>query len=348
MNSNILVVQKSESETYGSLIHKYLENTESYVDQSLKDRRILFVVHLDEIGYDLKLLKWINSLEEGAFEGSVGSVIVTSQTPYYTKSFAQDILLLTNRLGMMFIGHSVIEIVKDFENFKTWQKTMDLSLEEIALNQGLDLIKRLKAYERKPRNNLLALHASSRKTSNTLGLWHMVMKHIDDLDIQEIHIENGTVVDCIGCPFQTCIHYGKHHSCFYGGIMVEEVLPAIETSDSIVWVCPNYNDAISANMMAVINRLTVLYRQMSFHDKAFYAVIVSGNSGSDTVAKQLIGALNINKGFQLPPYFTIMATANDPLKVLEIEGIEVKAEKMAKNINFFCQNAKQMIEFSEN
>ena len=79
---------------------------------------------------------------------------------------------------------------------------------------------------------------------------------------------------------------------------------------------------------------------MSFHDKAFYAVIVSGNSGSDTVAKQLIGALNINKGFQLPPNFVIMATANDPLKVLEIEGIEDKAKVMADNIGYFCRNVK--------
>ncbi len=90
-------------------------------------------------------------------------------------------------------------------------------------------------------------------------------------------------------------------------------------------------------MLAVINRLTVLYRQISFHEKACYAVIVSGNSGSDSVAKQLIGALNINKGFQLPPYFSIMATANDPLKVLEIEGIEKKSLSMAKRINTFCQ-----------
>jgi multimeric flavodoxin WrbA len=114
--------------------------------------------------------------------------------------------------------------------------------------------------------------------------------------------------------------------------MVEEVLPAIEAADVIVWVCPNYNDSVSANMLAVINRLTVLYRQISFHDKMCFAVVVSGNSGSDSVTKQLIGALNINKGFQLPPYFSIMATANDPLKVLEIDGINEKAESMAKNI----------------
>ncbi|MCH4888668.1 NAD(P)H-dependent oxidoreductase [Acidaminobacter sp. JC074] len=330
----------SESKTYESLIQKITSNTVKYTDQELSDKRIVFVIHLDEIGYDLNILGWLKTLPEKSFRGSVGSLIVTSPTPYHTKSFAQDVILLANKLGMTFIGHSVLEIVKDYENFKTWQKTIDLSLETIAMNQGKDLLERLRAFETGKLNNLIALHASSRKTSNTLTLWHMVRKYVTGLDIREIHIENGTVVDCIGCQFQTCIHYGKNHSCFYGGIMVEEVLPAIETSDALVWVCPNYNDAISANMMAVINRLTVLYRQMSFHDKACYAVIVSGNSGSDTVAKQLIGALNINKGFQLPPNFVIMATANDPLKVLEIEGIEKKAQRMAENINIFCQNVK--------
>jgi len=341
LSSNILVVQMSESKTYQSLIREILIGTESYIkDHSLQNRHILFVIHLDEIGYDLNLLSWLKNLPDDAFKGSVGSMIVTSKTAYYTKSFAQDILLHANRRGMTFIGHSVLEIVENYENFKTWQKTVDLPLEKIAYNQGVDLINRLKKFKRRRLSNLIALHASSRQTSNTLGLWHLVMKNINELEIQEIHIENGTVVDCIGCPFSTCIHFGKHHSCFYGGIMVEEVLPAIETGDAIVWVCPNYNDAISANMMAVINRLTVLYRQMSFHDKAFYAVIVSGNSGSDTVAKQLIGALNINKGFQLPPNFVIMATANDPLKVLEIEGIEENAKVMASNISTFCRNAK--------
>jgi len=114
--------------------------------------------------------------------------------------------------------------------------------------------------------------------------------------------------------------------------MTENVLPAIEESDAIVWLCPNYNDAIAANLTAVINRLTALYRRSNFYSKSIFAVVVSGNSGSDSVAKQLIGSLNINKGFRLPPYFSIRAIANDPKTIFQVENIDIKSEFFSKII----------------
>ena len=114
--------------------------------------------------------------------------------------------------------------------------------------------------------------------------------------------------------------------------MVDNVLPSIEESDSIVWLCPNYNDAIAANLTATINRLTVLYNKISFYNKSMFGVIVSGNSGSDSVAKQLIGALNLNKGFSLPPYALITETANDPKAIFNVENIEYKTKLFAKRI----------------
>ena len=100
-------------------------------------------------------------------------------------------------------------------------------------------------------------------------------------------MENGAVRDCKGCSYTTCKHFSRQRSCFYGGVMVEEVFPEIERADAIVWICPNYNDSVSANLMAVINRLTALYRRTKFFDKTLFAVIVSGNSGSDSVASSL-------------------------------------------------------------
>ena len=46
--------------------------------------------------------------------------------------------------------------------------------------------------------------------------------------------------------------------------------------------------------------------------EAVFALVVSGYSGCDTVARQVISALNMNKSFYLPPRFALMATANDP------------------------------------
>ena len=94
--------------------------------------------------------------------------------------------------------------------------------------------------------------------------------------------------------------------------MQEEVYPAVRSADALLLLCPNYNDALSANLTACINRLTALFRQTRFYHKAVFALVVSGYSGCDTVARQVISALNMNKSFYLPPRFALMATANDP------------------------------------
>ena len=41
--------------------------------------------------------------------------------------------------------------------------------------------------------------------------------------------------------------------------MQEEVYPAVREADALVLLCPNYNDALSANLTAFINRLTALF-----------------------------------------------------------------------------------------
>jgi len=115
-------------------------------------------------------------------------------------------------------------------------------------------------------------------------------------DITEICLRNGTLEDCAGCPYTTCLHFGEQGGCFYGGVMVQEVYPAIREADAAGLLCPNYNDALSANLTAAINRLTALYRTTSFADKAVFAIVVSGYSGGDIVACQAAGAMNMNKG----------------------------------------------------
>ena len=85
--------------------------------------------------------------------------------------------------------------------------------------------------------------------------------------------------------------------------MVEEVYPAVRRCDALVMLCANYNDALSANLTACVNRLTALFRQQRFYEKRLFGLVVSGYSGGDLLARQLISALNMNKSFFLPPYF---------------------------------------------
>ena len=199
---------------------------------------------------------------------------------------------------------------------------------------GKDAGKAAGAGDAAPRKKLLVLHASIRQTSNTLALWNRTEQYLKDapLDIRIISLQNGTLYDCAGCPYHTCLHYGEKGSCFYGGVMADEVYPAVREADAIVMLCANYNDALSANLTAFINRLTALFRQVRFYDKALFAVVVSGYSGSDIVAEQLIAALNMNKTFYLPPRFALLETANNAGQAVKLPGIEERIRAFAENI----------------
>ncbi|NLW39882.1 MAG: NAD(P)H-dependent oxidoreductase [Tissierellia bacterium] len=269
-----------------------------------------------------------------SLSGSEGIVLIHSNYQHFTKTEAQSIIFKSNLLGCRFPGRPMVEATGNLDNFIPLQKVYNLSLEEICLHLCELLGKRFIKDETKriEKPKILILHSSNRKYSNTLTLWDMVRKHLDGMDITEINIQNGTVVDCIGCPYKTCKHYGEQAKCFYGGVVVEEVYPAILESNALVLICPNYNDMITANLVALINRLTALFRKTKFYDKTLFSIIVSGHSGGDALAKQLISSLNINKTFRLPPYFALMAVANDKGAIKKVPNIEELSEKFALNI----------------
>jgi multimeric flavodoxin WrbA len=304
----------------------------------MRNKKILFALEIGFTGFDLPMLNFFEELknkDKNFFLGSIATLLIHSNSELGTKGSAQDIIFLANNLGCAFIGKPLVEATSSLKNFLTWQKVLQFSLEEVCSDLCSKLGERLlnyKALLQKRNNKITVLYSAPHKFSNTLELWHMISKHLKEFDIKEIQIDNGKVLDCKGCSYKLCLHYGKHNSCFYGGVMVDDVLPAIEESTSVIWLCPNYNDAIAANLTATINRLTVLYHKIKFYDKTMFGVVVSGNSGSDSVAKQLIGALNLNKGFMLPPYALITETANDPKAIFNIKNIEAKAENFAKSI----------------
>ena len=344
MENIFLIMPGKISDSFAEIVKIATENCPLTIIRTVKDlpvdlqnRKIIFAIELDECGFNLPLFEMLLKLKkrgDDVLSGSRAVIIIQSLSELFTKSTAQKMIFLTNQMGCRFPGHPVVEATHNLNNFLTWQKTYNLPLVEIYREQARELVKKLKDENLKliNRPKILVLHSSLFKTSNTLMLWKMVKESLGGEDIRELHVENGTVVDCRGCSYKTCIHYSEQKSCFYGGIMVKEILPAIEEADCIIWLCPNYNDAISAKLMAVINRMTVLYKRVKFGDKTLFSLVVSGNSGSDCVAKQLIGALNINKGFRLPPYFALTATANDPGSIMKVPGIGQKAKEFAENV----------------
>ncbi len=300
--------------------------------------RLLFVVDLGPNGMNLEYMRLLALLRShtNLLEGWLGAVIIDAQSELYTKSSACELVFAANIAGCAFIGRSLVEGTASLKNFTVTRRKLALdTLEDAYIESAQAMLTSLMGFEpiHKEMPKLAVIHASSHKKSNTFALWHEVASYLNGFAIEEIGLRNGAVQDCAGCPYKTCLHFGEKESCFYGGVMVENVYPAVKSADAVVMICPNYNDAISANLTAFINRLTALYRKRQFYDKAIFAVVVSGYSGCDILAMQLIAALNMNKSFYLPAHFAIMAMANDPGDIYKLEDIDKKAQAFARGID---------------
>lgn len=306
--------------------------------KDLRNKMILFAVELNSIGISNNLnniFETLYKIGDDSLLNSEGALLVKSNSNLFTKTFAQSTVFLANNLGCRFIGRPLVEATYNLNNLITMEKIYHMPLEDICLKQCRDLKERFLNNIKKetfPPKNLLVLHSSKKCISNTLTLWELVKKNLKEINIEEINIGIGDIEDCKGCPYTTCKYFGSQSRCFYGGIVVEEVYPAVLNCDSLLLISPNYNDMVTANLVASINRLTALYRKTKFYDKQLFSIIVSGYSGSDGIAKQLISSLNMNKTFRLPPYFALMETANDIGAILDIPNIENKAKKFAGNI----------------
>ena len=305
--------------------------------KDLRNQKILLAIELNQIGINRNLNTMLEKLAEignDSLSGSRGAILIHSKYNTYTKTAAADIIYIANKLGCEFPGKPAIEANANLDNYQALQKIYKLPLEEICLQKSVELGLRLLSTQEYFKNNSIAvLHSSNKETSNTYALWKKVKENLLEYEIREVYLGNGTIVDCRGCSYKTCKHFSKQAKCFYGGIVVEEVYPAIIDASTIILLCPNYNDMLTANIVATINRLTALFRKTKFYDKRIFSIIVSGYSGGDALAKQLISSLNMNKTFELPPNFSLQMTANDPGFINKIPGIEHTARNFAKHIS---------------
>lgn len=297
----------------------------------------LFAIDLGEYGVNLeytRLLGWLRSHPK-SLEGWTGGVTADADSDLYTKSAARELVFTANRAGCAFVGRPLVEGTKTLSNFAIVASNLGTDLYG-AYVESIKLLVKEMAKSQKPdkerKRELLVLHASSHKSSNTYAVWQGVKQYLTDISITEIGLRNGTLADCSGCPYKMCLHFGERGSCFYGGVMVENVYPAVKKADGILLLAPNYNDALSANLTAFINRLTALFRTTRFYDKKLFGIVVSGYSGSDLIAEQMIAALNMNKTFYLPGHFAMLETANHPGEAMKLPGIEERMRQYAKHI----------------
>lgn len=319
--------------------YQLIETLDEFLQTDLRSKKIIFAISLGESGVNLawyQILKAIR-LKPDCFKGSIGGVIVDGKSELYTKDAARHLVFSSNASGCAFIGRPLVEATKDLQNYNMIAKNQKTTLLEAYQLQVSDLVRRLQEFflPGKADPKLLVLHAGNYSKSNSLVLWQMVEKELAGVEINEISLRNGEIYDCIGCPYNTCLHYGEKNSCFYGGVVVEQVYPAMIECDALIMICANYNDALSANLAAFINRMTAPFRFNDFSSKMLFSIVVSGYSGGDLVAQQLISGINMNKSFVLPPNFVLLETANDPGSILKVPAIKEKAANFGKAMNIY-------------
>lgn len=282
----------------------------------LRGKRVLFALSTDEGGMDgptLALLRRLR-LEKDAMQGSCAAVLLDGAGELYTKQLAQDVVFAANGTGCAFMGKPLVEGTGSLYNQHILAARLGLTPEQTYRTRARGLVRRLETFQpprfRRPR--LLMLHASESGRSSTLWMGREICRRLSDAcEITELSLRNGTIHDCRGCSYRTCLHFAENGGCFYGGAISETVLPAIRDCDAMLFLCPNYNDAVGANISALFNRLTSLLLQSELYDKYLFGIVVSGYSGGDLVARQLLGAMCLNKTAMLPPRFCLLRTAND-------------------------------------
>ena len=297
------------------------------IAQAAAGKRLIFAVALDEYGPDGQFTALLRALRQnpGCLAGCCGAIIVDGGGELYTKQAAQELALAANMAGCAFMGKPLVEGTASLYNQHILAKQLGLDWYETYVYQIGRLAARLASFTQPkfaaPR--LLMLHASSNRRSNTVWLGRETLARLPGrITTQEICLQNGAIYDCRGCSYDACAHFAESSTCFYGGALSDEVLPAIRESDALLLLCPNYNDAVGANITALFNRLTSLLVRQDLFDKYLFGIVVSGYSGSDLVARQLLGAMCLNKTAMLPPNFCLMQTAHDAGTAQHLPGVD--------------------------
>ncbi len=297
---------------------------------------LLFAVSVDAYGPDREYTDLCRRLRAGDYRGCLAGVIVVGETELDTKAVGRELIFWLNRAGCAFPERPLVEATGSMRNLRITQKRLGLSEPEDALFAAAEaLLDRMRRHvpPRFEAPRLLVLHASDHKTSNTLCLGDLVLEKLEPrFQVRTLSLRNGTIEDCRGCSFRICSHYASKGSCFYGGSIAQEVLPAVRDCDALLLLLPNYNDSVGANIMAFINRLTSLHVNNELSGRRLYAIVVSGYSGGELVATQAMGALCLNKSFLLPPCFCMLETSNDPGEILTQPGIRDRAAAFARRL----------------
>ena len=195
--------------------------------EPLRNRRILFAFSLPENGFNVSLGGLLAFLRDrpGCLRGSVGGVVIDGAGELYTKAAGRDLVLAANLAGCAFPGRPLVEAVGGLQNFAVQAKNAGCDLDAAYRLAVGDLAERVLNFTppRRQRPKVLALHASSRATSNTLDLWGRVRERIEDIcAVREIGLRNGTLDRADGNCSKNVLDSFMIHSNMSGRLRVSK------------------------------------------------------------------------------------------------------------------------------
>lgn len=313
------------------------------------DGGLLFCTEPDAAGPEPPGVRFLRNLA-GIFSsrppwyGHPGGILAYSRGNMFTKRTAQDVMFCLNAAGYMLPGKALVEGVGNLFNMRRLSNFLGSSARDAMMASCRALGERMAGAARtefrlKDKKNegpvILGVHSATSGRSNTLWAWKRIAAILEEggAEVRTMSLDPEKIVECRGCAFNKCRHFGEKVSCFYGGQIPDEIFPAILQADALIILAPNYNDAPPANLSALLNRLSALYHADSaaFSRKTMGVVAVSGYSGSDCVIKTVMSALCLNKGFSLMPEGFFELLANDPGEA-EAMGEIPGAAKFAVNL----------------
>lgn len=272
---------------------------------------LLFAVPLNEVGMNKEYAKLLGLLRKypNALNGCTAGIVIEGPGELYIRSVATEFAFALNQAGCTLAGQPLVEMPGSLANFQIQAEARSISLEDACQQAIRELGQRIMqaALPKKQQPALLVLHASNQEASKALTLWQETRQRLgENFTVTEFDLSSGTDCDC--------------------------TISALEQADAVVLLCPNCNDALSANLTAFVNRLTALFPQPCFHNKAVFAIVVSDFSGSDIVARQIISGMNLNNAFLLPGHSALLHTANAPGQDMADPAIGEKLDAFAQAI----------------
>lgn len=318
----------------------------SHISEVALPTALLLAVSLGVDGMTSSLNEFLSKLrEEPKFmRGSVAGIVLESQQDQFGKDYASQLAEGLNGAGCALVPRPLVEATGSLSHFSTEELRRPLeenpfsgyiraitALAQRIVGSGFRGKSPLTGQAEAPK--LLAVHVCLEMEPNLSDLWEEISHRLRPfISMEEISLRKQTIHACHQCNIHRCDHFQPQANCFYGSALSEDALLHLAETDALLLVCQNYHNGLHPQLTAFLQQISALMSPKLFPTKALYAVVVSPYSGGDMVVKQILTTLSLDGSFYVPPKFSMLETASQPMEALGLSGIETRLDEFSHEI----------------